>query len=237
MTVRAVLFDWGGTLTPWHGDIDVRAEWQAYAAAWQGDDLLVESLLHQCEAAWQRSREDHTSASIESIAEAAGLDPADERHTAGLIGHQEFWKEHTFTDPLVRPTWEALRDMGIRIGVLSNTLWTGGYHRAIFERDGVAELIDGEVYSSEIPWTKPHPQAFRAAADAVGVAVAESVYVGDRLFEDVHGAQGAGMRAIWVPHSDIPVAQRVETGATPDAVAQEISDVVRIVREWNASGQ
>ena len=43
------------------------------------------------------------------------------------------------------------------------------YHEEVFRRDGVLDLIDGAVYSSEIPWTKPHPEAFRAAMAAVGV--------------------------------------------------------------------
>ena len=34
------------------------------------------------------------------------------------------------------------------------------------------------------------------------------------------------MRAIWVPHSDIPVGQQVAVDATPDAVAHELLDVL-----------
>ena len=78
----------------------------------------------------------------------------------------------------------------------------------MFERDGVYDLIDGDVYTSEIPWTKPSPHAFRAAMDAVGVTdPARCVYVGDRLFDDVWGAQQAGLRAVHIPLSSIPPAQ------------------------------
>ncbi|WP_432490674.1 HAD family hydrolase, partial [Flavonifractor plautii] len=80
------------------------------------------------------------------------------------------------------------------VGVLSNTIWTRDYHRGIFERDGVLDLIDADVYSSEIAFAKPHVEAFRAAADAVEVEPQACVYVGDRIFEDVHGSQRAGMR-------------------------------------------
>src|SRR5262249_47384946 len=37
-----------------------------------------------------------------------------------------------------------------------------------FVRDQVLDLIDGTVYSCELRWTKPHPEAFRAAMAAVG---------------------------------------------------------------------
>jgi putative hydrolase of the HAD superfamily len=102
----------------------------------------------------------------------------------------------------------------------------------VFERDGVLDLIDADVYSSEIAWTKPHPDAFRAAAALLGVLPAEAVYVGDRLFEDVHGSQAAGMRAIWIPHSEIPVAQQVSVDVTPDGIAHELLDVLDIVDGW-----
>ena len=133
----------------------------------------------------------------------------------------------------VRPLWEGLRERGLRVGVLSNTIWPGEYHRSVFERDGVLDLIDAQVYSSEIAWTKPHAEAFRAAADAVGVRPQEAVYVGDRLFEDVHGSQAAGMRAIWIPHSQIPVAQQVAVDVQPDAVAHDLLDILAIVDGWH----
>ena len=63
--------------------------------------------------------------------------------------------------------WPA--DRGIRVGVLSNTMWPRSAHERVFLRDQVLDLIDGAVYSSEIPWIKPHPEAFRAAMAAVGV--------------------------------------------------------------------
>jgi putative hydrolase of the HAD superfamily len=59
--------------------------------------------------------------------------------------------------------------------VLSNTMWPRSAHEQVFIRDGLLELIDGAVYSSEIDWTKPHPEAFRAAMRAVGVTEPDAV--------------------------------------------------------------
>jgi putative hydrolase of the HAD superfamily len=100
----------------------------------------------------------------------------------------------------------------------------------------VLDLIDGAVYSSEIRWTKPHPEAFRAACRAVGVKPEAAVYVGDRLFEDVYGPHEVGMRAIWIPHSDIPASQRVAVDVSPDAEAHELLDVLAIVDRWRTEG-
>lgn len=240
--VRAVIFDWGGTLTPWH-DVDLTAQWQRYAAAYwpqsaDGPDpraaQLATRILALEELAWQRGRcEGHSSARLHEILVEAGVDLDGDSAAAALTAYRSFWEPHTLTDPLVRPTWEALRRKGIRVGVLSNTIWDRAYHRAIFARDGVDHLIDADVYSSELDWIKPHPQAFLTAAAAVGAEPGECVYVGDRSFEDVHGPQAVGMRAIWVPHSTIPAAQQVSHQATPDAVAHRLTDVVTIVQEWS----
>lgn len=231
--VEAVIFDWGGTLTPWH-DIDFEAEAMSYAAAY-GEPALSQRLLEATAVAWARARAEHSSARIEEILVEAGADLHGAAHQAALAAYRVFWEPHTAIDPQVREVWEGLRDSGIRVGVLSNTIWDRSYHRGLFERDGVLDLIDGDVYSSEIPWVKPHHEAFRAAADAVRVDPAKCVYVGDRLFEDVHGPQQVGMRAIWIPHSVLPQEQVIPTDATPDAVAHELLDVLGVVRRWSAA--
>jgi putative hydrolase of the HAD superfamily len=117
--------------------------------------------------------------------------------------------------------------------VLSNTIWPRAFHEAIFERDGVLHLIDGDVYTSEIPWTKPSPKAFGAALDAVGATdPSRCVYVGDRLFDDIWGAQNAGLRAVHVPHSTIPADQVGHSQGRPDASVQRLADVLEVVRAW-----
>lgn len=39
---------------------------------------------------------------------------------------------------------------------------------------------------------------------------------------------------IWVPHSEIPVAQQVSVDVTPDGVAHELLDVLDIVDGWHS---
>ena len=118
-----------------------------------------------------------------------------------------------------------------RVGILSNTLWPAAEHERIFVRDGVAHLIDGAVYSSEIAFTKPDRRAFLTALAAVGVPdPARAVFVGDRLFDDVWGAHNAGLRAIHIPLSNIPVGQVGHTEGEPDASVTSLADVPAAVR-------
>lgn len=227
--VEAVIFDWGGTLTPWH-TVDFEAEARALAqAAVDAHPEAHVDLLRANSSIWGRSRDHHASATVADIFAEAGL-----RHDEGLLtAYREFWEPHTVTDPDVPPLLEALREDGLRVGVLSNTVWPRAWHEDIFRRDGVDHLIDGAVYSSEIAWTKPSPEAFLAAVEAVGASdPARCVFVGDRLFDDIWGAHQVGMRAVHVPHSDIPAEQVGHSEGDPDAVAHRLADVLEIVRRW-----
>ena len=227
MAVRAVIFDWGGTLTPWHG-IDQDALWliacsRHYPA---GEAGAVAAALGAAQAEyWRLSESSHRSATLDAVFARAGVTPS-----AGfLASYFEAWDPHTFTDSDAAPVLQDLRRRGIKVGVLSNTMWPRAAHEQIFARDGISGLIDGAVYTSEIAWVKPHPEAFRAAMRAVGVLDPGScVFVGDRPYEDVYGAKGVGMRAVLIPNSDVPGFD----GAVPDAVITRLAELPGHLDNW-----
>jgi putative hydrolase of the HAD superfamily len=232
--VEAVIFDWGGTLTPWH-PIDLVEQWRAYAEVYDPEraDELAHALLASEEQTWKAGREHHASGTLDDILRRCGIDLEDPRHEAALAAYHAFWEPHTYLDPAASETIDGLHARGIKVGVLSNTLWTREHHEAVFARDGILDRLDGAVYSSEIEWTKPHPEAFLMAMRAVGVDdPSRCVFVGDRPFEDVWGPQQVGMRAVLVPHSEIPGYQRGHTQGEPDAVAHSLTDLLEIVDTW-----
>jgi putative hydrolase of the HAD superfamily len=232
VAVDAVIFDWGGTLTPWHTS-DGRSWWRIAARLVPAEQAeAAGAALAAAEAeVWRRSRDEHRSSTLAEVFAAAGI--AD--HERAYVAHNEEWERSTLLDPDALPLLTGLRERGIRIGVLSNTLWTRQRHEQIFVRDGIADLIDGAVYSCEIPWTKPHPEAFRSAMAAVGCGdAARCVFVGDRPFDDIFGARRAGLRAVLLPHSAIPEVQRGHTEGEPDAVIQRLTDLLPLVDAWRA---
>jgi putative hydrolase of the HAD superfamily len=229
-TIEAVIFDWGGTLTPWKA-IDPAEEWASLAQMAAPDRVqeATTALLDAAGMVWKRSRDEHRSATLAEICELAGVAFDDPQLTA----YREFWEHATYTDEDVLPLFSRLKVDGLKIGVLSNTVWPRAWHEEFFDRDGILDMLDGAVYTSEIPWTKPSPEAFGAAMSAVGVEdPSRAVFVGDRLFDDIWGASNAGMRTILVPHSDIPVDQIGHSVGEPDAVANRLSEVFDIVSAW-----
>src|SRR4051794_11588546 len=153
MKVEAVIFDWGGTLTPWHS-IDLARQWQIFAEHYTRDhqddfpdggaELAARMLAAEREA-WQRLKRTGASARLADVFEAVGVSTDHPGHPAAQTAYEEFWEPHTYIDPDVLPVFTALRERGLRIGVLSNTIWSSQYHQRVFARDGVLELIDGQV--------------------------------------------------------------------------------------------
>ncbi len=231
--IEAVVFDWGGTLTPWR-PIDYRGEALALASYVEPErvDEVADAVFAAGAQLWARSRDVHRSGTLAELCSLAGIEPTEE----AIASYRAFWESATITDPDVRPLWQQLRTAGIKVGVLSNTIWPREWHREFLERDGVLDLVDGDVYTSELEWTKPDARAFRAALDAVGVTDPErAVYVGDRLFEDVWGPARLGMRTIWVPHSDIPDDQRGHSQGEPDAVVHRLCEIPAALASWTAA--
>jgi putative hydrolase of the HAD superfamily len=225
--VQAAIFDWGGTLTPWHTVDHVRL-WQEVCALHYAADHAqrhATAIRDAEQELWRVAESDHRSATIDHVFARAGVEP-----TASLLAsYFEAWEPHTLTDPEAADVFRQLRGRGIKIGVLSNTMWPRSRHEEIFGRDGMLDLIDGAVYTSEIDWTKPHPEAFRAAMAAVGVGdPAACVFVGDRPYDDVYGAKQAGMRAVLIPHSEVPAFADAE----PDAVISRLSELLPLIDSW-----
>ena len=62
---------------------------------------------------------------------------------------------------------------------------------------------------------------FHTACEALGVAPAEAVYVGDDLTLDVDGAQKAGMRGVWMNRFERNLPEHIR----PDAVCTTLHEL------------
>ncbi len=106
------------------------------------------------------------------------------------------------------PVLKGLQDLGLTVGVISNS------HRsldAFREHFSLTGLIHVSVSSAEHGYMKPHRSIFEAALERAGVQAAESLMVGDSLKHDVEGALDAGMRAVLLRRSG-EVPARLPTG-------------------------
>ena len=237
MTIKAVVFDWGGTLTPWH-ELDLLDTWRSYANAYdpqRAEDLALQ--LHQGEQArWAQqfaTRGEIGTGVLEELFLEAGVDTSSSQHSAALQSYFGTWDPHTYTDPDAVELLEKLKGHGIKTAVLSNTMWPRSHHEQVLARDGVLHLFDYLLFSSEHPTGKPHRSVFTDVLYNLDVAPHEAAFVGDRPFDDIQGAQSIGMKGILIPHTSLPAAHSTDLGVIPDAVADRLGDVWDIVHGWN----
>ena len=228
-TVEAVLFDWGGTLSV-HADVDLLDMWRAAARVLAPDDPEpVAAALLAAEDRWWREatatgdRSGTTEQLVRSVARETHLDVA-----AALRAYHDAWEVTVDHDPAAAAVLTALRERGIRTGLLSNTHWPRELHERWLAEAGLLELLDARVYTSDLAHMKPHPEAFRALLGALDVAPERAVFVGDRLRDDVHGAQAVGMRTVHM------VGRPVEGwDVMPDAELGTLDGLVELVDRWS----
>jgi epoxide hydrolase-like predicted phosphatase len=82
------------------------------------------------------------------------------------------------------------KQLGIRTGLVSNSLGEGRYDRSTFP-----ELFDAVVISGEEGMHKPQPEIYRLGAERAGLPAEECVFVDD-LRENCDGAEAVGMTAV-----------------------------------------
>ncbi|HVE46721.1 MAG TPA: HAD family hydrolase [Acidimicrobiales bacterium] len=233
MAVDAIVFDWGGTLAE-YGDLDMADMWQMAARHLDPDraEEVCAQLVAVEEASWARvaldQRSTTLSALLASASEKLGLDVAQAVLEEAATHHLDSWTPHMRHDPEAAPTLAALKDMGLAIGLLSNTHWPRSFHEHFLDRDGLTPFIDVRCYTSELTHTKPHPEAFRAVLSPLGIEDPRRVvFVGDRLYDDIYGAKSYGMRAVLRPNPAVPT-HAVE----PDAVIGALPELIELVERW-----
>jgi putative hydrolase of the HAD superfamily len=242
--IEAVIFDWGGTLAE-YATIELEDMWRLAArhlnaqqpqkslghARWEERELVAR--LAQVETDFWATTATHQRAGtltdlLRAAAVALGMDVTEAVIEEVATHYLDAWTPHIRHEPDAGDTLRALRWRGLKIGLLSNTHWPRTFHEHFLARDGLADLIDVRLYTSELHVMKPHPEAFRAALDALSVRdPARAVFVGDRPFDDIFGAKQSGLRAVLRTNPEVP-----SYDVTPDAVIDRLFELVAVVERW-----
>lgn len=135
---------------------------------------------------------------------------------------------HRGMRPEVPAALDAIRQMGLKIGIISNVN-SRGQVPANLSAYGIIHYFDPIVLSSEFGRRKPDPAIFHYAARLASVPTSACVYVGDRVVRDIDGARRAGYgKAIQIKHH-FEHGENDE-GATPDAVIENMTELLAILR-------
>ena len=112
--------------------------------------------------------------------------------------------------PYVRDVLDQLRTR-YRMAVVTDaqTAWA----RAELHQVGLLDYFDPIVVSGDHGLRKPDVRLFDLALDALGVAAADAVYVGNDMHRDIFGAQEAGMATVMY---DSPQGTKEHLDCAPD---------------------
>lgn len=228
------MFDWGGTLSV-YVESELVDAWRLAARhlAPDREDEVAERLLAVEEAFWATTSSHQRSATLADLVAAAtaelGLDVAEALLEEAAVRHLDAWTPHIRHDPEAPDVLRALRSRGLRIGLLSNTHWPRSFHEQFLERDGLAGLIDERFYTSEMSVQKPNPAAFMAVLDGLEIDdPSHALFVGDRPWDDIAGANSAGMHAVLRRNPAVPD----HPDARPDAVIDRLPQLLELVDAW-----
>lgn len=248
MPVRGVIFDMGGTLLHYNAP-DATWEETEKAGARPVYALLRDagySLPPEDEAlarAWQHALNVWSNIAtadvqdlklhrqIRQVAALWGLPdlPDDLVERAGLA-YMGAIQAHVYPLEGAAETLAALRQQGLRVGLVSNTHWPGRYHLDDLERFGLLPYLEHPIFSADVEAWKPGREVFALSLRALGLAPQDAIYVGDSLYFDVWGAQQAGLRAVWIEQRHRWMPDGLQ--ATPDATIQSLPQLVAVIEEW-----
>lgn len=254
MTIRAVLFDLGGTLIHYHdaqhGDperpfrrVTLLGARALITRAMDGannppdPDTIAATVDKHISQTFSALAETQGGGSVEAPIRAALAElgfPQDDAHWAALrpvyYGQIE---PIVFPRAGVRETLDKLHAAGYKLGIVSNTWWAADFHDAHLARYNLLDLLPVRLYSCDLPHSKPHPDIFKDALARVGVEPAEAVFVGDRPDIDVRAAQAVGMRGVLIRSPYMPPYERPPQGEpAPDAIIDELADLPAAVEAF-----
>jgi len=99
-------------------------------------------------------------------------------------------------EPKIKETLAALEKMGLKLGILSNTFVSGHSLEKHMEQAGILDFFGVRLYSYEFDFRKPYTLIFKIAAERIGEAAENIMYVGDRIDKDIKPTLKIGMTPV-----------------------------------------
>lgn len=129
-----------------------------------------------------------------------------------------FWNGDNWSVfPDVPDSLDRLRDLGLRLGVVSNA---ASSLLDFLDYHGLLDRFDFTVVSAVEGIKKPDRRIFEIALQRAGTTPADTTHVGDMYLEDIVGAQRVGIRSFLIDrgeHAMFP-NHREPAGSLPDDV-------------------
>ncbi|HVO27856.1 MAG TPA: HAD family hydrolase [Candidatus Margulisiibacteriota bacterium] len=236
MTIRAVLFDFGGTLYDYATLEAAERESLVELARQLGINAEPGAIQHaHREAMRQVFRQylprrfylhrnlfrDAVIGMLESFGVAPDAARLDRYRAAQWQRHA---RDFTLRDG-VSATLATLRQRGVHLGIVSNIDDDQLAH--LLEIAAIGSYFDSILSSEQVQSCKPDRTIFEKALERAGCAAGEALFVGDTLAQDIAGANRVGLQSVLLWHRtdrDPPDAE-----PRPRHVIRRIPDLLDLV--------
>jgi 2-haloalkanoic acid dehalogenase type II len=238
--IRAILFDFGGTLM--HGRLD----WTPIVA--KADDALTNHLRSEgievhintfptefrkrlAEYFKQREKdllETTYTFVLRELLKEKGYDDVDsEVLRRSLNALFSVTQSNWGLEEDAIPTLKKLRENGYSLGIVSNAGDDADVQK-LAENFEITNHFDFILTSAACSYRKPHPRIFELALSNWYCPPNEAVMVGDNLDADIRGAQNAGIYGVWISRRADPWME-TQVQVQPDASISSLTELPTIL--------
>jgi putative hydrolase of the HAD superfamily len=126
-------------------------------------------------------------------------------------------------------TLKYFKGEGYKLGLVSNTIFPDRFHLTELKRFKLFPYLDTIFFSSEVGYKKPHPQIFLQCLERLRIEPEESLFIGDKLIEDIGGAKNVGMKGI-LKYKE---GRDYSASIVPDGIVQILSELPPLVRKMS----
>ena len=234
--VRAVLFDFGGTLYDYLTLAPAEYESLVELARAAGVEADPSAFLHCHRQALRRVfhaylpqpfylHRDLFRDAVVGMLEDLGASAA----AMHLEGYRSAQWQRQARDFVLREgvvdTLRALRARGVHLGIVSNIDEDQLQH--LLEVARIGPCFDSALSSERAGSCKPDPGIFAAALQRAHCKPQEALFVGDTIAQDIAGANRAGMRSVLLWHRDD--RDPPTDGPRPHHIIRRIPDLLELV--------
>ena len=218
MTLRAVLFDFDGTLAD---------SYPAIAAS--VNDIRSGHGLPPLPTDEVRKYVGRGPAYLlESTVPGANVTQSLARYRAH---HPSVMRSGTHLYPGTVEALATLKHWGLRLGVCSNK--PVAFTRELLGFFGLAPLMDLALGPEDVPRPKPAPDIIKMALTRLGVAAEDTLYVGDMVV-DIQTARAAGV-AVWVVPTGSDDCSALQAGQ-PDRMLHDLRELPACLQQATPPG-
>jgi putative hydrolase of the HAD superfamily len=243
--LQAVFFDMGGTIETYWFDRELRLKAtpgiQKHLLAGGIDLCFTNEQLYQVIASGLNRYKDWKDRSLIELPPARvwrdfiltdfHVDP---NRLDAIAEELMFWVDMHYYAREMRPEMprvlEALKTMGLKLGVISN-IDSCGQVPTNLESYGIRDYFDPVVLSCEYGRRKPDPAIFHYAARLANVPAGRCLYVGDSSSQDICGAHRAGFRYAIQIRNDFTECEECldDPEAIPDLFIERMDELVDFI--------